>query len=417
MKCTKLTIRRKNRMKGFKTIVGKELARVLKDKKMIFSMFILPIILVVGIMGLIGFLVDSINSDIEEHISNVYIVNSPEDFSSLVSTVEGVKVEYLDADTSLDEVKQGIMDGEVDALIEFPADFEEQIKSTDIKIPQVKTFYNPTEDYSAVARENFVNILEGYRQMLLAEKFGSVEATLIFTVDTDNEESVIQDDEKAMGKILGMMVPYFITLLIFASAMGLGIDSIAGEKERGTLASLLMTPVKRVEIVMGKVVALAILSVLSALVYVVSMLIAAGVGLNTLIGDEMSSQLAFSFTPVQVVQLIVLIIGVVLMYVSIIGLVAVLAKNIKEAQSYISPVYIVVLVAGMITMYTTDTEVSIVNYLIPLFGASNAFKGIFTQTITAGQFLGATLVTYGIALGLIALTAKAFKSEKIMFNA
>lgn len=417
MKCTKLTIRRKNRMKGFKTIVGKELARVLKDKKMIFSMFILPIILVVGIMGLIGFLVDSMNSDIEEHISNVYIVNSPEDFSSLVSTVEGVKVEYLDADTSLDEVKQGIMDGEVDALIEFPADFEEQIKSTDVKIPQVKTFYNPTEDYSAVARENFVNILEGYRQMLLAEKFGSVEATLIFTVDTDNEESVIQDDEKAMGKILGMMVPYFITLLIFASAMGLGIDSIAGEKERGTLASLLMTPVKRVEIVMGKVVALAILSVLSALVYVVSMLIAAGVGLNTLIGDEMSSQLAFSFTPVQVVQLIVLIIGVVLMYVSIIGLVAVLAKNIKEAQSYISPVYIVVLVAGMITMYTTDTEVSIVNYLIPLFGASNAFKGIFTQTITAGQFLGATLVTYGIALGLIALTAKAFKSEKIMFNA
>ena len=399
-------------MKGFKTIVGKELARVLKDKKMIFSMFILPIILVVGIMGLIGFLVDSMNSDIEEHISNVYIVNSPEDFSSLVSTVEGVKVEYLDADTSLDEVKQGIMDGEVDALIEFPADFEEQIKSTDVKIPQVKTFYNPTEDYSAVARENFVNILEGYRQMLLAEKFGSVEATLIFTVDTDNEESVIQDDEKAMGKILGMMVPYFITLLIFASAMGLGIDSIAGEKERGTLASLLMTPV-----VMGKVVALAILSVLSALVYVVSMLIAAGVGLNTLIGDEMSSQLAFSFTPVQVVQLIVLIIGVVLMYVSIIGLVAVLAKNIKEAQSYISPVYIVVLVAGMITMYTTDTEVSIVNYLIPLFGASNAFKGIFTQTITAGQFLGATLVTYGIALGLIALTAKAFKSEKIMFNA
>lgn len=417
MKCTKLTIRRKNRMKGFKTVVGKELSRVLKDKKMIFSMFILPIILVVGIMGLIGFLVDNMTSDIEKHVSKVYVVNSPEDFSALVSTVEGAEVTYLDAEDSLEDIKQGIMNGDVDALIEFPTDFEEQIKSTDVAIPQVKTFYNPSEDYSAVARENFVNMLEAYRQKLLADKFGSVEATIIFTVDTDNEESVIQDDEKAMGKILGMMVPYFITMLIFASAMGLGIDSIAGEKERGTLASLLMTPVKRVEIVMGKVVALAILSVLSALVYVVSMLIAAGVGLNTLIGDEMSSQLAFSFTPVQVIQLIVLIIGVVLMYVSIIGLVAVLAKNIKEAQSYISPVYIVVLVAGMITMYTTDTEVSIVNYLIPLFGASNAFKGIFTQTITAGEFLAATLVTYGVAMGLIVLTAKAFKSEKIMFNA
>ncbi len=407
-------------MKGFKTVVGKELSRVLKDKKMVFSMFILPIILVIGLMGLIGVLVENINSDIEEHVSNVYIVNSPETFSAIADKAEGAKITYLDADDSLDEIKQGIMDGEVDTLIEFPAYFEEQIKSfemNNVSIPQVKTYYNPTEDYSAVARENFVVLLEGYRQMLLAEKFGSVEATLIFTVDTDNEESVIQDEERAMGKMLGMMVPYFITMLIFASAMGLGIDSIAGEKERGTLSSLLMTPVKRVEIVMGKVISLAILSVLSALVYVVSMLIAAGVGINALTGDEIASQLAFSFTPVQVIQLIVLIIGVVLMYVSIIGLVAVLAKNIKEAQSYISPVYIVVLVAGMITMYTTDAETSIANYLIPLFGASNAFKGIFTETITAGQFLGATLVTYGVALGLIALTAKAFKSEKIMFNA
>lgn len=405
-------------MKGFGVIVGKELSRVLKDKKMIFSMFVLPIILVVGIMLLMGFLIKNISSDIEEHVSTVYIINAPEQFVTITEAAEGYDIKHLTTDKSIEDYRQNIMDGELDLLIEFPENFIEMIKNDkEIQVPQVKTYYNPSEDYSMAARESFAGVLEMYRQMLLQEKFGSLEYATIFTVDSDNEDAIIQDDEKAFGKMLGMLVPYFITMLIFASAMGLGIDSIAGEKERGTLASLLLTPVKRVEIVMGKVIALAILSILSALVYIVALLLMAGVGINALADGEIASELAFSFTPVQAIQLIVLIIGVVLMYVSIIGLVAVLAKNIKEAQSYISPVYIVVLVAGMITMYTTDTEVSIVNYLIPLFGASNAFKGIFTQTITAGQFLGATLVTYGIALGLIALTAKAFKSEKIMFNA
>lgn len=403
-------------MKGFGTIVSKELARVLKDKKMIFSMFILPIILVAGIMGLVTVLVSSFESDVEKHISSVCIVNAPEEFYNVIDATEEFDLKSISAD-KMESVKQDIMDGEVDLLVEFPKDFISQIKNeNEILVPQVKTYYNPSEDYSATARNNMLIYLESYRQQLLGEKFGTVEYTMIFTVDSDNAEMEIQDDEKAFGKMLGMLVPYFITMLIFASAMGLGIDSIAGEKERGTLASLLLTPVKRNRIVLGKVISLAILSVMSALVYVLAMLLVAGVGLGSLAEGSEAANLAFSFTPVQVVQLIILIVGVVLMYVSIIGLVAVLSKNIKEAQSFISPVYIVVLVAGMITMYTSD-EASFGSYLIPLFGSSTAFKGIFTRTITMPEFLGAALVTYGVAAILIGITTKAFKSEKIMFNA
>ncbi len=403
-------------MKGFGVIVGKELSRVLKDKKMVFSMFVLPVILVVGIMLLVGFLVKNIDSDIEEHKSIVYVINAPEDFMEIAGLAEGYEVTAVQNKT-VEDYRQDIVDGELDLLIEFPADFLAQVNNTgEIMVPQVKTYYNPSEDYSSAARENFAAVLEMYRQQLLTEKFGSLEYALIFTVDSNNEDNVIQDDEKAFGKVLGMLVPYLITMLIFASAMGLGIDSIAGEKERGTLASLLLTPVKRVEIVMGKVVSLAILSILSALVYIVALLIMAGVGIKALMDGETAALISFSFTPVQVIQLIVLIIGVVLMYVSIIGLVAVLAKNIKEAQSYISPVYIVVIVAGMITMYTTD-DVSIGSYCIPIFGSATAFKGIFTKTITTPEFMAALLVTYGVAAALIAMTARAFKSEKIMFNA
>ena len=79
-------------------------------------------------------------------------------------------------------------------------------------------------------------------------------------MNSDNPDMVIQDEQKAGGKALGMMLPYFVTILLFAGAMGLGTDMVAGEKERGTMASMLVAPIKRSSIVLGKVFALMIIS-------------------------------------------------------------------------------------------------------------------------------------------------------------
>lgn len=405
-------------MHGFKTIMGKEFTRVFKDKKLIFSMFILPLIIIVGIFLLMFALISNLSEDIENHVSTVYIQNAPDGFSELLKEAEDIDVEYLEDDSQIEQIKAQIKSGDVDLLVEFPEGFAEDIQNYESAgIPQVKTYYNPSEDYSSEARSRFVGTyLEGYRQILVTDRFGSADSVVIFTVDSDNDASEIMDEDMAMGKMLGMIVPYFITMLIFAGAMSLGVDSIAGEKERGTLASLLLTPVKRVEIVMGKLVSLGVLSVMSALVYLVGMLIALPLGMKQLGGENMLEGLSVSFTAVQIVRFVVLIIGVVLMYVAIIGIVSVMAKNIKEAQTYITPVYMIIIVAGIITMYASDTS-SMGSYLIPLFNSSAAFKGIFTKEITTMQFIATSAVTYGFAAILIVLTAKAFKSEKIMFNA
>ena len=401
---------------GFKWIMGKELTRVFKDKKLIFSMFILPVVVMVGMFMLIFVLVSNMNSNIEKHKSTVYVQNAPERFAGILAAGEDMIVTHIGEEEDTGFIKENIKDGITDILVVFPADFDKIIADENAALPQVKTFYNPSEDNSSEARGRVVGYLEGYRQSLIADKFGSAEAVLIFTVDSDNEESQVYDNDKATGKMLGMFLPYFITMMIFAGAMSLGVDAIAGEKERGTLASLLLTPVSRMEIVMGKMAALGLLSIMSALVYIIGMLVAIPIGMGQMGGSEMMSDLSISFTPVQVAQLIVLILGIVLMYVALIGLVSVIAKSIKEAQTYIMPVYMVVIVAGMVSMYTSDAS-SFTSYVIPLINSSVAFKGIFTREITVPQFAAAAAVTYAVAFVLIALTAKAFKSEKIMFNA
>lgn len=405
-------------MNGLKTVMGKELTRVFKDKKMVFSMFILPVLLIIGIYALIFSLIDSKMDDIEKHDSIVYVQNAPEGFQAFVDTLDvNTTITYLKASDDLQPVKDQILNGDTDLLLVFPETFTADITNKDqVIVPQIKTFYNPSEDYSAQARDTYLaNVLEPYRLSLLSEKFGDLNKVSMFSIDSDNPDSVIQDDEKASGKVLGTLLPYFVTLLLFAGAMGLGVDVIAGEKERGTLSSLLLSPVKRSNIVMGKLMALGLMSILSAIVYMVSMIVAFPIAMNSMADEDTISEISLSFTPTQIIQFVILMFGVVLMYVAIIAVIAVFAKSVKEATTYVSPAYILVLVAGMVTMYKDSS--SLVEYAIPLYNSSVAFNGILTREITTPEFLLTVVSTYAFAAILVAVITKAFNSEKVMFNA
>ena len=408
-------------MYGIKAIVGKELRRVFKDKKMVMSLFVLPVLMVVGIFALISVLIKGKTDDIEAHEPVVYIVNAPESFANFAEAagIAGYTEPELSSDSAdwFETAKEGLLDATVDFIICFPDGFEAAVmKGVDeldtITIPQIELYYNPSEDYSLQAKSIYQDYFELYKQGLLAKRFGDYSAVMMFDV-TDNE---IQDDEKATGKMLGTMLPYFITMLIFAGAMGLGVDMIAGEKERGTMATMLLSPVNRQQIVLGKVFSLSILAVMSAAVYLVSMVVAVPVLMENLGGDDALSSLSINFTGGQIVQLVVLMIGVVLLYVSIICMVSVFAKNLKEASSYISPVYIIVIVVGMFTMYSSADGV-MYKYLIPVYGSSMAFKDILTREITVTNFLAATISTYVVAVVMVLVMTKAFNSEKVMFNA
>lgn len=403
---------------GFKVILSKELKRVFGDKKMVFSLFILPIILIAGIYGVMFFLIGKEKSSINEHVSEVYVQNMPDNFSELMSKHTECNINVIPAGESADTYKDKLLDGTYDLVVVFPENFYENFKNADATsaLPDIKTFYNPSEDNSGEARTRFTETyLEEYKQLLLNERFGSLNYAMVFSVDADNPDMIVQDKDKATGKILGSIIPYLITILIFAGAMGLGVDTIAGEKERGTIANLLISPIKRVDIIMGKIVSLAIVSVLSAAVYVISF-IGSAVVLSGMGGmGEMVNGLSLNFTTVQIIQFVVLLLGLVLLYVGIIGFVSLLAKNVKEAQSFIMPVYIIVMFAGMITMYSG--EVTSGSYMIPVYNTSAAFKGIFERTITMNQYLTSTIITYAFAGVMVWLMAKAMNSEKIMLNA
>lgn len=394
-----------------KTIYKKELARIFKDKKMIFSVFLLPVLIMVGIMALVGNLATRQVEDIENHRSIVYMLNEPDSFSAFLEAADlNMEVNTIKTDGERENVMDLLRNGDADLLIEFPENFDSMIQEyqTGDEVPQIKTYYNPSEDYSSSAYELISNqTLEAYRQTLLSQRVADMNGLQIFTVNSDNKDMIVQDDQKASGKALGMMLPYFITILLFAGAMGIGTDMIAGEKERGTMASLLVTPVKRKSIVLGKVFALMTISGISSVIYIVVM----GATFPKILGGD--SGLDIEITPEQIVMIGILLVAIAFLYSAIVILISVFARDLKEASTYITPAYMVVLVIGMMTMFTTS-EAGMKDYLIPFYNTALALKGILTSEVTMAQYsvtLVMTLVLGGI---LTAVIARAFESEKVM---
>ena len=422
-------------MEGIKQICAKELARVFRDRKMVFSVFILPVALMIVIMSVASSMARSASENVETHRSVVYVVNAPDGFTDFLAAADenclvyppenaggmpgvmsetGSTADSSGTDSFTKDVQNAVVDGNVDLIIEFPENFMDEIESyeTGSEIPQVKTYYNPSENYSNAAYQEISGgVLEAYRQQLLSQRVPDMASLTVFTVNSDNPDMILQDEGRAGGKVLGMMLPYFVTILLFAGAMGIGTDMVAGEKERGTMASLLVSPVSRSAIVLGKVFSLMIISGVSAVVYVAAMVIFMPQMMGGLAGEDLG--ISLTLTPGQIAMLAVLLILVAFLYSAIVVMISVFAKSVKEASTYITPAYIVILMLGLSTMFTTEAPADWA-YAVPVYNITLALQGILTHEVTALQYvltLGITLVTGGI---LVAAIAKAFESEKVM---
>lgn len=403
-------------------IVRKELYRVFGDKKMIMGLYVVPVIVTVAIYVLIGKMTSVMTQDIEEHTSLVTIANATDDFKDAVENSgfsQNAQINYIDDATYADKkatLDEEVKNSDMDLVVCLSADFEEiadEYAAGGSVMPGMDIYYNDTNNYSSKAYSVFNNtVLETYKNSLLTERYGDVDYLSVFNINTEN----ICKESMANTQFIRMMLPYMVIMLLFAGVMSVGVDAIAGEKERGTLASMLISPVKRSEIAAGKLIGMAILSSISAIVTTASMVLAfAFMG-----SDSTLSGIGFggvSFSALQIVELLLIMLALVLFYVSLVALVAVYSGNTKTASSAISPIYLVIIALGMVTMFRTGTDTPTYLYAVPVYGNALAVGDVCSGELTLVNFLVSFVGTTAIAGIITALVTKAFNNEKLMFNA
>lgn len=381
-------------------VLKKELRRFFTDRRMLTSIF-LPGILIFIIYSLLGGVVtDMMSQQITDY--SVHIENEPTEFS-MIFDVSDWNVEKNKEVLTKEEAINKISEGSLDLYIIYEEDFYNKILAYDTtlgKAPDVEIYYNSTID-SSYALYNYVTTYLSQIEAQLANKF-DVNTDLNINYDMATEEDI-------STKIIGMILPFILMTFLISGAMGICSESIAGEKERGTIATLLVTPVRRSDLVIGKIGALGITTMASAFVSFLGLILS----LPKLAGADFSIDY-YGFGPLAILLLVVVVTA--LFFTTILTIVSTYAKSVKEATSLSGPLTIIVMVVGMSGMMATSANTNLWMYLIPIYNSIQSFTGILNDSINIFAIIITVISNLAyIGLGVFLLT-KMFNSEKIMFN-
>ena len=246
-------------MKNIMTIVKKELRRFFTDRRMVASL-ILPGIIIFLLYSIMGSFMGRQMSVEEDYKYEIVIVNYDTNLDPYFAFLdsEHFSITYINNtdDTNLTKLE----DKELDLYVVYPNNFYQESLNYDSSVdgignsPIVKIYHNSSKIESAAAYNIYLSGLS-YYQETISEKF---------RVNIGKEKFDLITDESMTIQIITMLVPFLLITFLFIGAMGISIESIAGEKERGTIATILATPIKRTELALGKIIALSILALISA---------------------------------------------------------------------------------------------------------------------------------------------------------
>ena len=391
-------------MKNIITIMSKEFTRFFTDKRMVL-MTILPAIMIYAVYSLMGTLMLNAFSP-DEYASRVFAVNKPASILQ-VAQAAGIDIQNIDA-SEVEATKEKIVNKEADLIMIFPADFDSQVEVFDLQTatgpaPNIEMFFFSTEPNSASAYHQMTALLDAYEASLINK----------FDVNRGIENADLATVEDVTANIISMMMPMLLFIFLFSGCMGLALESITGEKERGTLATLLVSPLKRSELAVGKILSLAALSFVSGSVTAIATVLA----LPNLMGaaeDEMVDVGIYSVTDYTLLAIIIL--TVLLVMVAMVSIVSAYSKTLKEAGQATMPLMVIVMLVGVSGMFGSGAPTEPIFYIIPLYGSVQAMSGIFSLDYSTLNILIACAgnIVYA-CLGGFVLT-KMFNSEKIMFS-
>lgn len=383
------------------TIFKKELARFFTDRRTLVAL-LMPGILIYVIYSLMGGAMDSVFLPDEEYKPHIVAVNMPESILPMLDS-ETVHVTKVTED-QIGDIKESVTAGGTDLLAIFPADFDAEVALYDPAngeiAPMVEIYFNSSSTGSTTAYSYMTAILDFYESSM----------TNKFDVNMGGEAYDLATDEDLTSMIFSMMMPMLLMMLLFSGCMAVAPESIAGEKERGTVAALLVTPAKRGHIAIGKILALSVMALMSGL----SSTLGVVLSLPKLMGEAVEiNGSVYGFS--DYAMLAVVILSTVLLLITVISIISAYAKTVKEATGYVTPLMILSMMVGISGMLGASASNPAL-YLIPLYNSVQSMIGIFSfeanilnMAITVGANLAIT------AAGVFVLT-RMFNSERVMFN-
>lgn len=388
------------------TIIKKEFARVFGDRQLLFTSVIMPGLLIYIIYSLLGSGMRKMATEGSDEMVIVRVENLPESVAPMVENLPSVVVlQQVVLQEDIDKLESKNLN---EVLARFPEAFDSIVASYDpqsgVAAPNIEIYYNSANNASSRVYHMLNGTLTAYEERL-SNRFD------INRADGEEAQFDMASDDDVLGSVLSKLIPMLILMMLFSGVMAIAPSSIAGEKERGTIATLLVTPLRRNELALGKVVSLSGIALMSG----ISSFIGIALSLPKMIQAD-ASGMELHYTTSDYLVILLTILAAVLIMASVVSLLSALAKDVKNAGTMIMPFMLVVVFCGLTPMFQNGTPESLSAYLIPFYNAVQVMTSVFAHEMKWMPVivtLVANVCYTGIAVwGL----TRMFNSEKVMFS-
>jgi sodium transport system permease protein len=391
------------------TIFKKELTDILRDKRTILTMIVIPLALVPLLLTLIFKVAQ--RQQLRAEAEEIKI--------ALIGSAYAPRLEELIAVDSQFTVVEGVAEADIenhirldslDGALVIPPHFPDLVN--DDQQASVKIYYRSSNTLNVTAPK-LREVVDAYDDEIVGDRIRRLELDENLFDAIEIESSDVSTQQEVFGKTIGGFLPYVFILFMFTGAMYPGIDLGAGEKERGTLETLLSSPANRFEIVLGKFLVVSLAGFISALLAMVGMYLGVR-GMGEIPPEAM--EVVWDILSVKVVVLILtLLLPLAVFFGAAILAVSIYSKSFKEAQSSLTPVSIVIIVPVALGLLP-GMELNMTTAFIPILNVSLATKDVIAGTINPVHLVVSYTSLVLLATASMAFAVMWFNREETLFR-
>lgn len=380
------------------TVLKKELMDLFRDRKAWIGALVVPLVVIPFVFFLLGASYSNVEKEARE-----YVPLAIHGSSALIDSLQlkpGVEI------MEIPEPEQALQAGQLRAVLTIPAGFDEEIAAG--RTAQLTVAYDSTNQKSVYARELIEQTVDGYSKEVVAKRLkqaGLSEQTIQPIASTYQNAA---SNERQSGGMLAGIIPLMLVVSLASAGMAAANDLVAGEKERGTLETLMTAPIAAKHILTAKLLAVMTMSTMGAVASLISVTLALRLGPMAAEGNHFTLAFLSPFT------LLVLVVTILLLAALFAGLELVLstiAKSFKEGQTYMSAVIFLAMVPSYMLMPVSPVDIPTHYYVMPVFNGVALCKEVFYGKVDPTHALlgiGSSLV---YVIGTIFLASRIFRRE------
>lgn len=389
------------------TVYKKELLEMLRDKRTLFTTILLPVILYPLIF--IGFssLMSRQTVKLEEKGATIAVADSVLNEASALIGKELSGIQYFTILPYNKDSERMFKDKNIQAIVTI----RDSLTADRIKTYKIAIKFDKSSEQGQMLIAKVNKAMQQAEKQIVEKELNSLGVNpQIINIVKVNEQDV-SSAQKKVGMILGMILPYLLIILLISGAAVVAADLVAGEKERHTLETLLVSSAHRTEIVLGKYLTIITIAMINVLVNLISLFFSA---------KYMAAQGGLETSGVKLpldgfLILFLALIPLATLFAAVLLSISTFSRNMKEARSYEQPILTISMLLAMISFFPAF-ELNNLMALIPIINISLLFKAVMIGEYQLRHLwitIGSTLILDVIAIWT---TIKLFNSEKVLFR-